>query len=122
MKGQFDIIILNNHKKYNFLAAELKSPTGLGSLSSQQRNMADIYRLNNGQVLISNNYDEIILTINEYFKNVRIKCSYCPRKFISYESIKKHIEGFIKRFKEIRRRRAMGQLPRHLKRTTNSPI
>ena len=29
MKGQFDITILNNHKKYNFLAVELKSPTGL---------------------------------------------------------------------------------------------
>ena len=85
MKGQFDITILNNHKKYNFLAVELKSPTGLGSLSSQQRNMADIYKLNNGQVLISDNYDEIILTIHEYFKDVRIKCSYCPRKFISYE-------------------------------------
>ena len=97
MKGQFDITILNNHKKYNFLAVELKSPTGLGSLSSQQRNMADIYKLNNGQVLISNNYDEIILTIHKYFKDVRIKCSYCPRKFISYESIKKHIEGFHKK-------------------------
>ena len=74
MKGQFDITILNNHKKYNFLAVELKSPNGLGSLSSQQRNMADIYKLNNGQVLISNNYDEIILTIHEYFKDVRILC------------------------------------------------
>ena len=59
--------------------------------------MADIFRLNNGQVLISNNYDEIILTIHEYIKDVRIKCSYCPRKFISYESIKKHIEGFHKK-------------------------
>ena len=97
MKGQFDITILNNHKKYNFLAVELKSPTGQGSLSSQQRNMADIYRLNNGQVLISNNYNEIILTIHKYFKDVRIKCSYCPRKFISYESIKKGIEGFHKK-------------------------
>ena len=97
MKGQFDITILNNHKKYNFLAVELKSPTGLGLLTSQQRNMADIYKLNNGQVLISNNYDEIILAIHEYFKDVRIKCSYCPRKFISYESIKKHIEGFHKK-------------------------
>ena len=43
MKGQFDIAILNNHKKYNFLAVELKSPAGLGLLSSQQKNMADIY-------------------------------------------------------------------------------
>ena len=103
MKGQFDITILNNHKKYNFLAVELKSPTGLGSLSSQQRNMADIYKLNNGQVLISNNYNEIILTIHEYFKDVRIKCSYCPKKFISYESNKNTLRVFIKRFKEIRR-------------------
>ena len=97
MKGQFDITILNNHKKYNFLAVELKSSTGLGLLSSQQRNMADIYKLNNGQVLISNNYNEIILTIHEYFKDVRIKCPYCPRKFISYKSMKKHIEGFHKK-------------------------
>ena len=97
MKGQFDITILNNHKRYNFLAVELKSPTGLGSLSSQQRIMADIYKLNNGQVLKSNNYDEIILTIHKYFKDVRIKCLYCPRKFISYKSIKKHIEGFHKK-------------------------
>ena len=66
MKGQFDITILNDHKKYNFLAVELKSPAGLGSLSSQQRNMADIYKLNKCQVLISNYYDEIILTIHEY--------------------------------------------------------
>ena len=48
----------------------MKSPSGLGSLSSQQRNMADIYKLNNGQVLISNNYDEIILTIQEYFNPI----------------------------------------------------
>ena len=99
MKGHFDITILNNHKKYNFLAVELKSPTGLGSLSSQQRNMADIHKLNNGQVLISNNYDEIILTIHEYFKDVRIKCPYCPGKFISYESSKNTLKVFIKRFK-----------------------
>ena len=97
MKGQFDITILNNYKKCNFLAVELKSPNELGLLSSQQKNMADIYKLNNGQVLISDNYDEIILTIHEYFKEVRIKCSYCPRRFISCESIKKHIESFHKK-------------------------
>ena len=97
MEGQFDITILNNHKKYNFLAVELKSPTGLGLLSSQQRNMADIHKLNNGQVLISNSYDEIILTIHECFKDVRIKCPYCPRKFISYKSIKNTLRVFIKK-------------------------
>ena len=100
MKGQFDITILNNHKKYNFLAVELKSPTGLEYylvlLSSQQRNMADIYKLNNGQVLISNNYDEIILTIHEYFKDIRILCSYCPRRFISSQSLRNHIKFFHK--------------------------
>ena len=97
MKGQFDITILNNHKKYNFLAVELKSPTGLGSLTSQQRNMADIYKLNNGQVLISNNYDEIILAIHEYFKDVSVLCSHCPRRFISPQSLRNHIEFFHKR-------------------------
>ena len=90
VKGQFDITILNNHKTYNFLAVELKSATGLGSLSSQQMNMADIYRLNNGQVLISNNYSEIILTIHEYFKDVRIKCSYFPRSSLAMSQLKTH--------------------------------
>ena len=95
MKGQFDIAILNNHKKYNFLTVELKSPSGLGSLSSQQRNIVDIYKLNNGHVLIRNNYNEIILTIHEYFKDVRILSSYCPR-FISSQSLRNHIKFFHK--------------------------
>ena len=97
MKGQFDKVILNLHKRCQGLALEMKNPPGTGVLSKSQSLMANNHKLNGFKVLISNDYDEIILTIHEYFKNIRIKCLYCPRKFISYESIKKHIEGFHKR-------------------------
>ena len=42
----------------------------------------------------SNDYDRIIDQLIEYLKDVRIKCSYCPRKFISSWSIKKKCKRF----------------------------
>ena len=53
---------------------------------------------NNGfiKTLVRNDYDNITEQLIEYFKDVRIKCSYCPRKFINYWSIKNHIKVSIK--------------------------
>ena len=42
------------------------------------------------------NYDYTVEHLIQYFKDVRIKCSYCQRKFISFCSIKNHIKGFHK--------------------------
>ena len=54
------------------------------------------YENNGFKTLVSNDYDYIIEQLIEYFRDVRINCSYCPRKFISPLSIKNHIKSFHK--------------------------
>ena len=97
LRGSPDLIIHNLHKRYTGFTIEFKNPKGNGVLSPDQSMMLRQYQNNGFKTLVSNDYDYIIEQIIEYFKDVRIKCSYCPRKFISYESIKKHIEGFHKK-------------------------
>ena len=54
------------------------------------------YESNGFLTLVSNDYDRLIEQLIEYLKDVRIKCSYCPIKFISSWSIKNHIKDFHK--------------------------
>ena len=51
---------------------------------------------NGFKTLVSNDYDHIIEQLIEYFKDVRIKCLDCPRKFSSSWSIKHHLKSFHK--------------------------
>ena len=46
--------------------------------------------------LVSNDYDHTIEQLIEYFRDVRIKCSYCPGKFISSWPIQNHMKDFHK--------------------------
>ena len=63
------------------------------------------------KTLDSNDYDCIIEQLIEYFKDVRIKCSYCQRKFISSLSIKTIFRVFIKWLKEVRSKRLKEMSP-----------
>ena len=54
------------------------------------------YQNNGFKTLVSNDYDQIIEQIIEYFRDVRILCSHCPRRFIGFQSLKNHIQGFYK--------------------------
>ena len=84
LRGSPDLIINNLHKHYTGFCIEFKSPKGNGILLQYQ---------NNGfKTLVSNDYDQIIEQIIEYFRDVRIKCSYCPRRFISRQSLRNHIK------------------------------
>ena len=96
LKGSADLIIHNLHKKYMAFVIEFKSPNARGIMSEDQSKMMRQYHLNGFKTLVSNDYDRIIEDILEYFKDVKIKCTFCPRKFIGYESINKHIKGFHK--------------------------
>ena len=96
MAGSFDIVILNLHKRYQGLVIEVKTLQGNGILLKRQSLMKKIYESNGFKTLISNSYDEIILTIYEYFKDTRIQCLFCSRKFVSYKSIGKHVKFFHK--------------------------
>ena len=94
MKGQPDLIIQNLHKKYNGLCIEFKTPQLNGVLSEQQKNLIDRYEDNGYNCIVSNDYDLIVKEINDYMHDIGIKCTYCKRKFISRETLKRHEEYF----------------------------
>ena len=91
-----DLIINNLHKHYTGFCIELKSPKGNGVLSSDQSMILLQYQNNGFKTLVSNDYDHILEQIIEYFRDVRIKCSSCPRRFISSQSLRNHIKFFHK--------------------------
>ena len=94
LRGSPDLIINNLHKCYTGFCIEFKSPKG-GILSPDQSKMLLQYQSNGFKTLVSNDYDHIIEQIIEYFRDVRILCSFCPR-FISSQSLTNHINGFHK--------------------------
>jgi prophage antirepressor-like protein len=75
--GQPDILILNNHVEYSGLAIELKSPTGKGVVSQNQTEFLTALANNKYKTIISNDYDEVIMQIIDYFNGVRFLCGYC---------------------------------------------
>ena len=96
LRGSPDLIINNLHKRYTGFAIKFKSPKGNGVLSPDQSMMLRQYRNNGFKTLVSNDYDLIIEQLIEYFRYVRIMCSYCPRRFISSQSLRNHIKSFHK--------------------------
>ena len=96
LRGSPDLIINNLHKHYTGFAIEFKNPNGKGVLPYDQSNMLTQYQNNGFKTLVSNDYNYIIKQLIEYFRDVRIKCSYCPRQFISSQSLKNHIKSFHK--------------------------
>ena len=97
LRGSPDLIINNLHKHYTGFAIEFKSKKGNGVLSPDQSMMLRQYENNGFKILVSNDYDHIIEQLIEYFRDVRILCSYCPRRFVSSQSLKNHIKSFHKR-------------------------
>ena len=97
LRGSPDLIINNLYKHYTGFAIEFKSPKGNGVLSPDQSMMLQQYENNGFKTLVSNDYDHIIEQLIEYFRDVRILCSYCPRRFISSQSLKSHLKSFHKR-------------------------
>ena len=93
LRGSPDLMINNLHKRYTGFCIEFKSPKGNGVLSPDQ----SMILYNGFKTLVSNDYDQIIEQVIEYFRDVRIKCSYCPRRFISPQSLWNYIEFFHKR-------------------------
>ena len=96
LRGSPDLIINNLHKHYTGFCIEFNSPKGNGVLSPDQSMILLQYQNNDFKTLVSNDYDHIIEQIIEYFRDVRIKCSFCPRRFISSQSLRNHIKGFHK--------------------------
>ena len=96
LRGSPDLIINNLHKHNTGFCIKFKSRKGNGVLSPDQSMILLQYQNNGFKTLVSNDYDHIIEQVIEYFRDVRIKCSYCPRRFISSQSLRNHIKGFHK--------------------------
>ena len=96
LHGSPDLIINNLHKHYIGFCIEFKNPNGKGILSPDQSMVLRQYQNNGFKTLVSNDYDQIIEQIIAYFRDVRILCSHCPRRFISSQSLSNHINGFHK--------------------------
>ena len=96
LRGSPDLIINNLHKHYTGFCIEFKSPKGNGVLSPDQTMILLQYQNNGFKILVSNDYDQIIEKIIDYFRDVRILCSHCPRRFISSQSLSNHIKSFHK--------------------------
>ena len=96
LRGSPDLTINNLHKYYTGFCIEFKSPKGNGILSPDQSMILLQYQNNGFKTLVSNDYDHIIEQVIEYFRDVRIKCSYCQRRFISSLSLRNHIKFFHK--------------------------
>ena len=96
LRGSPDLIINNLHKHYTGFCIEFKSPKGNGVLSPDQSMILLQYQNNGFKIIVSNDYDQIIEQIIEYFRDVRLLCSHCPRRFISSQSLSNHIKSFHK--------------------------
>ena len=96
LRGSPDLIINNLHKRYTGFCIEMKTPKGNGVLSPDQSTMLRQYQNNGFKTLVSNDYDHIIEQIIEYFRDVRILCLYCLRRFIGSQSLENHIKSFHK--------------------------
>ena len=96
LRGSPDLVINNLHKCYSGFTIEFKSPKENGVLSPDQSMMLRQYQKNGFKTLVSNDYDHIIEQIIEYFRDIRILCSYSPRRFISSQSLKSNIKSFHK--------------------------
>ena len=92
----FGLIVHNLHKHYTGLAIKFKNPNSRGVMSDDQSKMLQKYQNNGFKTLVSNDYDYIIEQLIEYFRNVKTMCSYCPRRFISSQSLKSYINSFRK--------------------------
>ena len=96
LRGSPDLIINNLHKHYTGFCIEFKSPNGRGVLSPDQSIILQQYQSNGFKTLVSSDYDHIVEQIIEYFRDVRILCPYCPRRFINSQSLRNHIKSFHK--------------------------
>ena len=92
--GQPDILILNSHKTYSGFALELKSPLGKGELSSKQSNYLNNLKLQNYKILVSDNYDMTLINLINYFRDTRICCQYCIKKFKNHTTLATHHKYF----------------------------
>jgi len=90
-KGMVDLIIYENSKHFNGLCIEMKSPSGKSVLSEHQKSIILKLEERGFKCVVSDNYDNIIIEINDYLKNIRHKCYYCKNRYSSLDKLSTHL-------------------------------
>ena len=92
--GQPDLLVLNLHKSYSGFALEMKTPAGSGILSNNQQTYLNNLKLQNFKTMVSDNYDDILINLINYFRDIRIICGFCNKKFKNKETLATHQRYF----------------------------
>ena len=88
--GMPDLMIYEHNQHNNGLCIEFKTPKGIGILSDKQKEINNKLSDRGFKTYISDNYDDIIIIINEYLSNRRYKCNNCRMKFHTPITLKTH--------------------------------
>ena len=96
--GQPDLLIVNAHRKHQGLALEFKTPTGKGILASNQSSFLDRLEQAGFKCIVSNDYDEIVIELLQYFDDVIYPCRFCNNKrgYKTIDKLNKHYKHFHK--------------------------
>ena len=78
-RGQPDLLILNRHKKWTGFCIEIKTPACTGVVSPDQQRFLDRLECAGYKVLVSSDYDALVVEVQNYFKDVRTYCKHCDR-------------------------------------------
>ena len=89
-RGQPDLLILNKHKKYNGLALEFKHPGGKGRTSDDQEAFLNDLERNNYLTLVCDKFEQAMMTVVNYNRELVFKCDKTGRYFNSLESLERH--------------------------------
>lgn len=93
-KGIPDIVIYTRSAEANGLAIELKSPRGTGYLPEHQEKWLHALKAQGWMCLVSNSYDEVITTIQDYLLRskykLRLFCMDCDKTFKSEKTLTTH--------------------------------
>lgn len=86
MNSQPDIMIMNNHMRYNGLCIEFKSPTNHYQISDAELDMKKRFKENSFRFLSSSDYEKITHVLNNYMGGIRVPCLYCSKQFLTIDS------------------------------------
>lgn len=99
--GSPDFFIMERTPEFSGLAIEFKTPKGNGKISEAQLKFLKRIEGEGWKCIISNNYDDIILAIVDYFSYdhripKRLTCSKCEKSFAKERTFLTHSRKFHK--------------------------
>jgi len=80
LAGSPDLEVKECSDKFIGLCIEFKSPTGQGVLKDNQSNVHELLRKRKYKVVVSNDYDYLLVQIKEYLDNRRYLCEFCHKR------------------------------------------